>query len=87
MSDILIWQPRYGYCQWFRSADGQDGLRAWDKFGYFYAPLILFDQAYVHRTIYYIRPDGSMLDSFPPYEEYHPTRVNRFHGRFPYVEK
>jgi hypothetical protein len=84
-ADILIWQPRYGACQWFIGVDGSGQLRG-TKLGYFYTPLILLDQRFVHRTIVFVRPDGSMIESFPKYEEYHPLIKSRFHGRFPYIE-
>lgn len=85
-SDVLVWQPRYGFCEQFMQIDGTTILRA-DRLGYLYSPLILLDQKAFHPTIQYIGEDGAILDSFPPYESYHPFRTNRFHGRFPYEEK
>ena len=86
-SDIFLWQPRYGECEWFVGVDGRAVLRG-DDLGYFFAPLILLDQACLHQTLTYIRPDGSMVDPLPApsYDDYHSLRANRFHGRFPYTE-
>jgi hypothetical protein len=85
--DVLVWQPRYGRCESFRNVSGDYGLRA-DGLGYFYSPLILFDQRYVHRTIRFIHLDGTSVQPLPapPYEDYHPLRQNRFHKRFPYEQ-
>lgn len=49
VTDIRIWRPRYGRCEWFHWIGGDYRLRA-DLIGYFYAPLILFDQRYIHPT-------------------------------------
>ncbi|MFC1497758.1 hypothetical protein ACFLS1_04680 [Verrucomicrobiota bacterium] len=84
--DQYIWIPRYGFCQKFRWPGGRNGIRAWGFLGKLYAPLILIDQAYFHRTIRYMNEDLTFVKPFPvpPIEEYHPTRVNAFAGRFPY---
>jgi hypothetical protein len=50
MADVCEWQPRFGFCQRFRQVDGSSTLRA-DSIGYVFAPLILFDQRFVHRTV------------------------------------
>lgn len=85
VADIFQWQPRYGSCQRFRSVDGDYTLRA-DALGYFYSPLILLDQRFVHRTIPFISADGQIIDPLPapPLAQYHSLRANRWHGRFPY---
>jgi hypothetical protein len=84
VADQFEWQPRYGSCQRFRSASGDYTLRA-DTLGYVFVPLILLDQRFIHRTILFFGADGP-LDPVPapPLAQYHPTRSNRFHGRFPY---
>jgi hypothetical protein len=83
--DQYIWMPRYGFCQKFRDVDGRDSIRAWGL-GYVYCPLMLIDQAFVHRTIRYMNEDMTFVEPLPvpPMEDYHPTRQNRFAGRFPY---
>lgn len=84
-SDIFLWQPRYGSGQWFRHVGGNYGFRG-DRLGTFYAPLILLDQRYVHRTVWFIGPDGKFVEPLPapPLSEYHPLQVNPFYGRWPY---
>jgi hypothetical protein len=86
VADSLIWQPRYGRCEWFRFVSGEHGLRFNDKLGTFYAPLIMLDQKWVHRTVRFLNRDGNLIGPFPapPLNEYHPFVVHRFHGRFPY---
>jgi hypothetical protein len=81
-ADVYIWQPRYGRCEPFRNVLGENTLRA-DALGYLFAPLILLDQRFVHPTIPFTAPDGRDNPA-PPYEDYHPLRANRFHGRCPY---
>jgi hypothetical protein len=87
VADVIQWQPRYGYCERFRSSGGDYGLRA-DALGYFYAPLILLDQRFIHRTISFIGLDGNFIDPVPapPYAEYHPLRQNPYLHRFPYEQ-
>jgi len=87
ISDIFEWQPRFGSCQIFRWSGGNYGLRA-DPLGYFYAPLILFDQRFVHRTIRFISMDGKFVEPLPapPYDKYHPLRQNGYMYRFPYEQ-
>jgi len=87
VADVFEWQPRYGECQLFRWTGGNYGLRG-DRLGYFYSPLILLDQRYVHRTIRFISLDWSVIEPLPapPYAAYHPLRQNRFERRFPYVQ-
>jgi len=84
VADQFEWQPRYGSCQRFRSVSGDYTLRA-DTLGYVFAPLILLDQRFIHRTISFFGADGP-LDPVPapPFAQYHPILSNRFHGRFPY---
>lgn len=55
VSDIQQWQPRFAFCQRFRTVDDNWTLRA-NFLGYFYAPLILLDQAVLHKTIHLIDP-------------------------------
>jgi hypothetical protein len=82
VADIYLWQPRYGHCDWFRGIDGSHSLRS-DELGLLYAPLILLDQRFVHRTIWFISADGKRSDSYqpPPASDFHPFQANRFHGR------
>lgn len=89
--DCIQWQPRLGFCQRFTWSGGHEGIRA-DFLGYFYAPLILLDQSHIHPTIPLFRtlgdPDNGIDTSrIPPLSEWHPTRVNQFAGRFPYVSE
>ncbi len=81
VSDIFLWQPRYGSGQWFRNVGGDFGFQG-DELGAFYAPLILLDQRYVHRTLRFLRADGTFVNPLPapPPSEYNPLRMNRFHG-------
>jgi hypothetical protein len=87
VSDIFEWQPRYGFCERFRRIGGEYKLRG-DYLGYCFAPLILLDQYYVHRTVRFITLDGKMVDPLPapPLSKYHPLISNQFSGRFPYEE-
>lgn len=50
LSDLQQWQPRFAFCQRFRQVDGSWSLRA-NFLGYVFAPVILLDQALVHRTV------------------------------------
>ena len=84
--DCIQWQPRFGFCQSFRWSGGRNGIRA-DFLGYIYAPLILLDQSYIHRTIPLWSSSGDSdagidLSRIPPISEWHPTRANPFAGRF-----
>jgi len=54
--DIYQWQPRFGFFQIFRQISGTRTIRA-EGLGYFFAPLILFDQALVHKTIRLFDPE------------------------------
>ena len=84
VSDQFQWQPRYGSCQRFRSVSGDYTLRA-DALGYFYAPLILLDQGYIHPTISFLDPDGLLVPfPAPPLADYHPLRSSSSYGKFPY---
>lgn len=87
VADTFQWQPRYGNCQRFHTASGDDTLRA-DALGYFYSPLILLDQGFVQRTIPFINADGQVIQPLPapPLSQYHTLRANRWHGRFPYEQ-
>ena len=83
--DQFVWMPRVGSCQKFRWSGGRDGIRAFG-IGYFYCPLILLDQACFHQTIRFVNHGMTFVEPLPapPIEEYHPTMVNRWCGRFPY---
>lgn len=85
MADIFEWQPRYGMFHRMRTYGGGHLVRA-DFLGWFYSPLILIDQKWIHPTIAFIDSEFELVDPIPapPLKEYHPTRANRFHGRFPY---
>ncbi len=85
VADVFQWQPRYGRCQRFREATGDYTLRT-DRLGFYFAPLILLDQRFVHRTIPFMTAESRSIEPLPapPLSEYHPLRVNRWHGRFPY---
>lgn len=56
VSDLVQWQPRFAFCQWFRGIDGTWRIRA-NGLGYGFAPLILLDQWYVHRTTRLFDPE------------------------------
>jgi len=83
--DQFVWTPRFGACQKFRWSGGRDGIRAFG-IGYLYCPLILLDQAYFHQTVRFMDEGMTFVEPIPapPIEEYHPTMVNRYCGRFPY---
>lgn len=87
MADIFEWQPRYGSFHRMRSYGGGSQVRA-DLLGWLYSPLILTDQTWFHTTIPFIKEGFEAVEPLPapPLEEYHPTRANRFHGRFPYEQ-
>ena len=50
MTDIHIWYPKLSYGQLYIDVNGKRTFRG-NILGYVYAPLILFDQAFVHKTI------------------------------------
>jgi len=54
-SDIEQWQPRFVLCQRFHNIDGGTSLRA-NPLGYIFAPLVLLDQSFVHKTAHLIDP-------------------------------
>lgn len=56
VSDIHQWQPRLVFCQRFQRIDGSWSLRA-TFLGYVFAPLVLFDQTFVHETIRLFPPE------------------------------
>jgi hypothetical protein len=56
VSDLQQWQPRFAFCQIFRTIDDKRTLRA-NFLGYLYAPLILCDQAFVHKTVHLFDPE------------------------------
>ena len=86
VADELEWQPRFGYFHRMTSVSGGLLVRS-DTLGKFYAPLILIDQKWWHSTISFMT-GGEIDESFPvpPYDDYHPTKSNRFEGRWPYDE-
>lgn len=88
MADIFEWQPRYGLFHRMRAYGGGHLIRA-DFLGWFYSPLILIDQKWIHPTIAFIDSEFKAVDPIPapPLNEYHPTKANRFHGRFPYEQR
>lgn len=49
-TDIHVWFPRLSYGQLYVNVNGKCTFRG-NILGYVYAPLILFDQAFVHKTI------------------------------------
>ena len=55
VSDLQQWQPRFAFCQRFRQVDEHWTLRA-NFLGYVFAPLILCDQAFVHKTVHLFDP-------------------------------
>jgi hypothetical protein len=48
--DQHMWYPKYAYGNLFINIHKKRVFRG-NWLGYFYAPLIIFDQAYVHKTI------------------------------------
>lgn len=71
--DCFVWQPIIGDCQLFVNSSGENTLRG-DAFGYMFCPLILLDQRFVHRTIYFMDPNGNNIESAkePPLTDFHP---------------
>lgn len=55
VSDVRQWQPPFAFCQRFRQVDKHWTLHA-NFLGYVFAPLILCDQAFVHRTVQLFDP-------------------------------
>jgi hypothetical protein len=49
MSDVSIWHPQWLYWEPFKSIDGTRSSRG-TNLGYFYAPLIVVDRAWIHPT-------------------------------------
>lgn len=72
VADTYEWQPRYGSCQRFLSITGDSSLHA-DTLGYFYAPLILLDQKFIHRSIPIFSDNGSFIEPSlaPPLAGFH----------------
>jgi peptidoglycan/LPS O-acetylase OafA/YrhL len=56
VSDLQQWQPRFTLCQRFRQVDGSWTLRA-NFLGYVFAPLVLLDQTFIHRTVRLLDPE------------------------------
>ena len=56
VSDLQQWQPRFTFCQRFRQVDGSWTLRA-NVLGYVFAPLVLLDQTFIHRTVRLFDPE------------------------------
>ncbi len=85
MADVYIWLPYYGICRPFRNARG-DHIIQYDLIGFFYCPLILLDQKYIHPTIRFLDNGRYVVPSpAPALEKYHPRIENRWHGRYPYI--
>jgi hypothetical protein len=58
----------------------------YDFLGFFYCPLILLDQKYIHPTIRFLDNGRYVVPSpAPPIEKYHPRLENRWHARYLYV--
>lgn len=55
VTDIDQWQPRFAFCQRFRQIDGSWTIRS-NFLGSAFAPLILLDQLFVHKTIRHFDP-------------------------------
>lgn len=77
--DAIFWMPRVGEAYVFIDVSGSRTLRA-EGIGYFFFPLILLDQAFVHKTRFFILPDANMNPSFvpPTREEIHPNLREQF---------
>ena len=62
VTDLEQWQPRYTFCQRFRLIDGSWTIRA-NFLGYVFAPLVLLDQTFVHKTVRLFDPEtGKVID-------------------------
>ncbi len=57
VTDIDQWQPCMAFYQRFRTMNGSMIVRA-SFLGYVYAPLILLDQAFFHRTVRHFDPES-----------------------------
>ncbi len=55
VTDIDQWQPCFTFYQHFRTMNGSRIVRA-NFLGYVYAPLILLDQTFFHRTVRHFDP-------------------------------
>lgn len=51
MIDINVWYPKYAHGHLFVNISGKRVYRG-NCLGYFYAPLIILDQHFIHKTIH-----------------------------------
>lgn len=64
VTDLEQWQPRFCFCQRFKTIDGSWITRA-NALGYTFAPLILLDQTYIHPTVRIFDPlTGEPIKTF-----------------------
>lgn len=85
-ADCFVWFPRHGLGYRFRQTGGNYIWRHLDSVGALYLPLMVIDRTLIHRTIWFIKPHGTLEEPLPhpSYEQYHPFVANPFFGRFPY---
>ena len=68
-SAAIRWQPRFGYF---------DSLWRSDALGYFFAPLIVVDQKWTHRSHFATDPDFEHWSQNLPLSEVHPKHRQFF---------
>lgn len=70
-ADTWVWQPLHGTYHQYQSASGDKSNTA-DFWGYFYSPLILLDQHFIHPTKTARHREGHKT-FVPSPDEMHPT--------------
>lgn len=69
ITDLEQWQPRFIFCQRFKTYDGRWITRA-NLLGHVYAPLVLLDQAYFHKTVRLFDPKtGRAIGPLEPWAD------------------
>ena len=62
VSDVSIWYPKYLYWEPFKNIDGKQTSRG-TNLGYYFAPLIMIDRAWLHPTEYLFTDDSADPDA------------------------
>jgi hypothetical protein len=56
VTDVQRWQPKFIYAGFYQPVDGTKFVYTSNALGYFYAPLVIIDQKYFHKTQEIIPP-------------------------------
>ena len=75
ISDVLVWQPRFGEGHWMINANGRTGWIG-DFLGWIYYPMMMLDQRAFHPTVPFRTEDGRFISPDPFSRlRMHPTRT------------